>query len=423
MKQNAWVWVPSLYFTEGLPYVVVMTLSVIMYKNLGISNTDLALYTSWLYLPWVIKPLWSPLVDMFGTKRRWVVAMQAVLAVALAGVAFTLPTSYFFQATLACLWLMAFSSATHDIAADGFYMLGLEKHEQAFFVGIRSTFYRFAILTGQGLIVMLAGYLEMRYSIATAWALTFGVLAALLCVAFLWHQFALPRPATDVAIPAAQENPLRAFFKIFLLFFQKEKIGIILAFLLTYRLGEAQLVKMASPFLLDERGAGGLALQTTEIGLVYGTIGMVALTLGGILGGIVISKHGLKYWLWAMLLAINLPNSMYVLLAVYLPESLWVVSAAVAVEQFGYGFGFTAYMLYMIYIAEGTHKTAHFAIATGFMALGMMLPGMWSGWLQEMWGYPLFFAWVLLCALPAFACAFFIPLQANFGKKVKQKAR
>jgi PAT family beta-lactamase induction signal transducer AmpG len=421
-KHKAWAWVPTLYYAEGIPYVVVMTVSVIMYKRLDISNTDIALYTSWLYLPWVIKPLWSPLVDMFRTKRFWITTMQLLLGAALAGVALTIPTDDFFRYTLAFFWLMAFSSATHDIAADGFYMLGLEEHQQAFFVGIRSTFYRLAMITGQGLIIILAGFLEaedgwLKGNITLAWSITFGLLGGMMLLFFLYHQFMLPRTAKDRAATPEDGNPLSEFLRTFVLFFQKKRILAILGFLLLYRFGEAQLVKLASPFLLDPPDKGGLGLDTSEVGLIYGTIGIIALTLGGILGGLVVSRQGLKFWLWWMLAAINLPNAVYVFLSFVQPESFITVSAMVAIEQFGYGFGFTAYMLFMIYISEGEHKTAHFAITTGFMALGMMLPGMFSGWLPELVGYQWFFVWVVLCAIPGFLVAFFIPLEANFGKK------
>ena len=420
-RRKAWSWIPTLYFAEGIPYVLVMTVSVVMYKRLDISNTDIALYTSWLYLPWVIKPLWSPLVDILRTKRFWIVSMQLVIGAALAGVAFTIPADNFFQWSLAFLWLIAFSSATHDIAADGFYMLALDDSDQAWFVGIRSTFYRLAMITGQGLLVMLAGWLEVRQdSIQHAWALTFGIMAALFLLIMVYHRFALPRPASDVgATGGSASDIVRDFVGTFASFFRKKRIGLILSFLLLFRLGEAQLVKMASPFLLDTVDAGGLGLSTSEVGFVYGTIGVLALTLGGILGGFLASRNGLKYWLWWMVAAINLPNSVYIFLAWVHPESTLAVYAAVAIEQFGYGFGFTAYMLYMIYIADGPHKTAHFAICTGFMALGMMLPGMVSGWIQEMLGYPMFFVYVLLATIPGFIVSGLVPLDPDFGRGKK----
>jgi MFS transporter, PAT family, beta-lactamase induction signal transducer AmpG len=434
--RNPWFWVPSLYFAQGIPYVVVMTVSVVMYKRLGISNTDIALYTSWLYLPWVIKPLWSPVVEMFKTKRHWIVVLQLILGVALAGVAFTLPMSAFFRLTIGIFWLMAFASATHDIAADGFYMLALPQHQQAAFVGVRSTFYRFAMITGQGLLVMFAGTLEQygffsveAGNIPMAWSVTFGVLSALFLAFFLYHMWMIPRPPDDrpspprppAGVPAsgAERSRLQEFVDIFVLFFKKDRIGATLAFLLLYRFAEAQLVKLVSPFLLDGRDKGGLGLSTTEVGFVYGTVGVVALTIGGLLGGYVVSRRGLRFWLWPMVLIIHLPDLAFVFLSQTQPSNFWIINAAVATEQFGYGFGFTAYMLYMILVAEGEQKTAHYAICTGFMALGMMLPGLFSGALQEAIGYQHFFLWVILSTIPGFIVASLVRIPEGFGRKAE----
>lgn len=613
-KKNPWIWLPSLYFAEGMPYIVVMTVSVIMYKRMGISNTDIALYTSWLYLPWVIKPLWGPLVDIVKTKRWWIVTMQLLIGAGLAGVAFAIPVQPFFQYTLAFFWLIAFSSATHDISADGFYMLGLSTHDQAWFVGIRSTFYRFAMITGQGLLVILAGFIEensglesiqlrvqaapgiedsrfiqpdslppmpsvsrqaiiaypaelniaahpvsraetdariktilnwnnshghithtnaqdringtdngdssfwqsaivmplesflrnwfgannvgrtdnltgnygvvyfrlaqspakdetvvinfgrshgdknisligtgrfifdqsnwsvpamallqidpkLKYktsamfkiqsgNITLAWGVTFFILAALFLIFALYHRFALPYPAEDKSKPIPNFKIfIKDFFETFALFFKKKQIGRILAFLLLYRFAESQIVKLASPFLLDSQEVGGLALTTGDVGFVYGTVGLLSLTLGGLLGGFVAARDGLKRWILPMAIAINLPDVVYVLLAYTQVDKLLWVNIAVAVEQFGYGFGFTAYMLYMIYVSEGDHKTAHFALTTAFMALGMMIPGMFSGWLQDIIGYQHFFVWVMLATIPAIAIIRIAPLDANFGKR------
>jgi PAT family beta-lactamase induction signal transducer AmpG len=423
-KRNPWLWVPSLYFAEGLPYIIVTTVSVVMYKNLGLSNTEIALYTSWLYLPWVIKPIWSPVIDLLRTKRFWIVAMQLVIGAGLAGIAFTIQTSAFIQYTLAFFWLTAFSSATHDIAADGFYMLGLSVHDQTWFVGIRSTFYRFAVLAGQGPLIILAGTLEKSSgNIPYAWFIAFSVLVVLFILFFIYHFFVLPKPADDKPVlnQRGSESVLREFFKTFILFFQKEKIGLIVSFILLYRLGEAQLVKIALPFLRDPLSKGGLGLDTTEIGFVYGTIGMIALTAGGILGGFTASKNGLKFWLWPMVIALNLPDLVYVYLAYTQHSDLLTVSIMVVIEQLGYGFGFTAFVLYLIYISNGEHKTSHYAIATGLMALGMMIPGMISGWLQEMMGYKLFFIWVCIATIPGFILAKFLPLDPVFGKKTEQQ--
>lgn len=415
-----WLWVPTLYYAEGIPYIIVMSVSVVMYKRLGFSNTDIALYTSWLYLPWMIKPLWSPLVDLTRTKRFWITNMQLLVGAGLAGVALTLPMDQMFRYSLACLWLLAFSSATHDIAADGFYMLGLSEHDQAWFVGIRSTCYRAAMLTGQGLLVMLAGYLETATggNIQAAWSLTFYVMVGMFVALWAYHSWRLPYPDADRP-PIADDRAgfWTAFGSTFAAFFRKPHIGVVLSFLLLYRFAEAQLVKLASPFLLDTAAAGGLSLSTSQVGFIYGTVGLISLTFGGILGGILASRDGLKHWLWWMVAAINIPNAVYIFLAYSQPSQIAIVSAAVAVEQFGYGFGFTAYMLYLIYVSEGEHKTAHFAIGTGLMAAGMMLPGMVSGWIQEWLGYQHFFIWVLVATIPSFIATALIPLSPEFGRQ------
>jgi PAT family beta-lactamase induction signal transducer AmpG len=619
-SRNPWAWIPSLYFAQGIPYVVVMTVAVIMYKRLGISNTDIALYTSWLYLPWVIKPFWSPFVDLMKTKRWWITTMQLFVGAGLAGVAFMIPLPFFFQATLALLWLMAFSSATHDIAADGFYMLALDSSQQSFFVGIRSTFYRLAMITGQGLLIIMAGALESHtglkpveftvessttgqsevfvpsseldvqetdemtfvafpskvvlntqnisvdsaaqikdfalnqnisngfvpdedalekdkkgklpslrttyvtipvgnfikntfgekavateekndlagnmglvairltkqpepgetvilnsrfvkgdksismahgeqltftsenwdkpaYVVAQldyklketvksefkgtsgnlrlAWSITFFILAGLFVLIFVYHRFVLPRPASDQTLATnGAQDVLKEFGLTFVSFFKKKEIGLAIAFLLLYRLGEAMLVKMVSPFLLDGREIGGLGLTTGQVGLVYGTVGIIALTIGGIVGGIAASRLGLKKMIWPMALSITLPHLTFLYLAWYLPESLFLINLGVAVEQFGYGFGFTAYMLYMIYFSDGKHKTAHYAICTGFMALGMMLPGMMAGWLQELLGYKHFFIFIMICAIPTLLVIPFMKIDPGFGiKKPKESTK
>jgi len=414
---SVWRWIPSLYFSQGIPYVVVMTLAVVMYKNLKISNTDIALYTSWLYLPWVIKPLWSPLVDLFRTKRFWIVTLQLVIGGALASVALTLPGPAYFQASLVVFWLLAFSSATHDIAADGFYLLAMPPHRQAAFVGVRSTFYRMATLSGQGGLVYLAGYLSERTgSFTQAWSLVFLVLAGFFVLAGLYHYFVLPKPETDRSAPRTGRI-LADFAGVFVLFFKKPGIAAALGFLLLYRFAESQALKLVTPFLLDGRDIGGLGLTTQQVGLVYGTVGIAALTFGGILGGWIISVYGLKRMLWPMILAMNTPNLVFVYLSLAQPENVWLISSLLAVEQLGYGFGFAAYLLYMIMLARGQNQTAHYAICTGFMALGMMLPGMAAGWIQDQIGYVNFFIWVLIATIPSFAATALIKIEPGFGKR------
>jgi MFS transporter, PAT family, beta-lactamase induction signal transducer AmpG len=612
--RNPWAWVSTLYLAEGLPYVVVMTVAVIIYKGMGVSNADITLYTGWLYLPWVIKPFWSPIVEILKTRRIWIWIMQVLIGGALAGVALAIPSSNFFKYTLAFFWILAFSSATQDIAIDGFYMLATTEKEQSFFVGIRSTFYRISTIFGQGLLVILAGYIqnhtglpkvdyqvnakpgvalvksidplattttpldgelhivsqpttieispearpkkEIQSLIAAAksnnvhygfsqlekksetapswfelhisgpikgffqrtisipleaflkshfapepksksdsagniglvslqlskppgkdivvslacenksfsvvegtrflfndqnwnqpalavvqldskltssastlmkvssgniplsWTITLFILSGMFLFFGIYHAIILPWPVKDKAgTTDSLKKFMKEFFHTFGTFFKKEKIGILILFMLFYRFAEAQLVKMVGPFLLDAREVGGLGLTTGEFGFVYGTVGIAALTVGGLCGGMVAAKNGLKFWLWWMVLAIHLPDLVFVYLSYAVPDNFWIINLCIAIEQFGYGFGFTAYMLYLIRIARGEHSTAHYAICTGFMALGMMIPGMLSGWLQETIGYQHFFVWVLLATIPGFLIVKFIPLEADFGKK------
>jgi PAT family beta-lactamase induction signal transducer AmpG len=414
---NPWSWIPTLYFGQAIPYVVVMTLSVVIYKDFGISNTDIAFYTSWLYLPWVIKPLWSPFIDMFRTKRWWTVSMQFIIGAALASVALTTPLPAFFQISLAIFWLMAFSSATHDIAADGFYMLALPQNQQAAFVGVRSTFYRLANIAGQGALVYVAGKLTERTGdIAYAWSVSLGILGAIFLALWVYHTFILPRPASDQKV-IQSDNYIKEYFSTFASFFMRKDILLILGFILTFRLGESQLVKMVVPFLKDPVAKGGLGLSTADVGLVYGTVGVGFLTLGGLLGGYFISKVGLKRALWPMVFAVHTPDLVFVFLSAYLPQDVYVISACIAIEQFGYGFGFAAMLLFMIMVADGAHKTAHYAICTGFMAMGMMVPGMYSGRVQEYLGYHNFFIYICIMTLPAFLMAALVKIDPEFGKK------
>ncbi len=543
-NRSPWRWIPSLYFAEGIPYIIVMFVASDMYKTLGVANSTLAFWTSILYLPWVIKPLWSPFIDIYSTKRKWIVWMQIILAIAFFGVSLVLHLPWWFQLSLVFLWLMAIASATHDIAADGFYMLALDEHNQAFFTGIRSTFYRLAMIVGLGLLVIITGLIldntglktvrvninavpesqitktfdkkdiifteeegtpeilvfpeeikvplydtssenpidstviwfvlsappendkdiKMTFGlkkgsqdiflasngifefnkdnwdipkqavikvkhnlkksaharfdakagdIVFSWSVSIGFLGILFLLLASYHKYVLPAPKSDNSENKKQND---SYLNVFATFFKKEGIVPSIIFLLLYRFSESQLTKMASPFLLDSRENGGLALSLTEKGLAYGTVGLIALVVGGILGGIVASQHGLKKWIWWMAISINLPNVVYIFLSYALPNNLIVVNICIAIEQFGYGFGFTGYMLYMLYIAgQGEYKTAHFAITTAFMALGMMIPGMMSGAIQEYLGYQHFFIYVILCTIPSFAALWFIKIDPGFG--------
>ena len=418
-QRTPWAWIPSLYFAEGLPYIMVITLSVVMYKQLGLGNAEVAYYTGWFYLPWLIKPLWSPFIDLIKTKRWWIVTMQLLMGAGMAGVAFTLPMANYLQWTLGIFWLMAFSSATHDVAADGFYMMALNEGQQSFFVGIRSTFYRLATLAGQGGLLIVVDRFLRHYdgNVQQAWVTAFYAVALLFIAIAFYHAWRLPHPQTDKLRNFTARDLLKEFAHTFTTFFQKEGMVPALLFMLLFRFPEAQLAKMSIPFLMDPIAEGGLGLTLEQIGVIQGTLGPIGLTLGGILGGICISRSGLKRWLWPMVWAISLPDIVYVYLSYMQPDNLLIVSSCLFMEQLGYGFGFTAYMLFLIYYARGTHETSHYAIATAFMAAGMMLPGMLSGLLQEWMGYKGFFIWIMACCAVTFVVSAFLKIDKDFGKK------
>ena len=424
MQNKPYAWVPSLYLAEALPYVAVMVIATTMYKRLGLSNTELAFYTSWLYLPWVIKPLWSPFIAAIRTERWWVLLMQLLIGAGFAGIAFTLPTTYWLQGSLAFFWILAFASATHDIAADGLYILGLSTHDQSLYVGVRSTFYRIGNIVGQGLLVMLAGWLEKSQTVPMAWSIAFLVLAGTFLGLWLWHSVALPK-VSHPEISQQRAGVLSDFWFALKTFFTKPHIIPALLFMLLFRFPEGQLVKIANPFLLDTPDAGGLGLSTEAVGFTYGTVGIIGLTIGGLLGGWCVSRHGLKRWLWPMVLAISLPDLVYVYLAYAAPSlaaathpsPLFIINLCVFIEQFGYGFGFTAYMLYLVYFSQGERSTAVFSICTAMQALGMMIPGMIAGWMADHLGYLHFFWWVMLCCLVTFAVSALIKIDPSYGKK------
>ena len=512
MKDNKpWYWIPFLNFASGFPYAIIISVSVIMYKNLGIANEDIGVYTSLLYLPWVIKPLWSPFIDLYATKRKWFLAMQLVIAIAFLIVGLTIPMNHFFMLSLALFWVAAFASASNDVASDGFYMLALEKEQQSFFLGIRSTFYRLSMLTANGLIVILGGFLEHKFGDKSkAWSYTMIVVALIMAVLTIYNFFITPKVEE---ITETETTHKASFGEVFATFFQKKQIGLILAFILLFRLGESQLLKMLTPFLIDPKGyelvenqaeklqtsaleifnlkvekginlkdsekellysylpitavmenkkvpldtkptntididkfnsdikpnrislidkllksngdfkiikKNGMGLTTEDVGIIYGTFGVFALVIGGILGGIAISKGGLRKWMLPMFLAMHLPIIGFILLAHFHPTSIYFIYAAVIAEQFGYGFGFAAFMMYLIYVADGESKTAHYSIATGFMALGMMLPGMASGFIQEYLGYGNFFIWVFCATIPGLILSQFLKYPAEFGKKAEE---
>ena len=417
-QRTSWAWVPTLYFAEGLPYVLVVTVSAIMFKQLGISNTEVAFYTSWLTLPWVIKPLWSPFVDLIKTKRWWLLLTQILLGAGLAGVGLSLHATSFFRWSLALLFLLAFSSATNDISIDGFYMLGLDEGEQSLFVGIRNTAYRIAMIAGQGGLLMLVGMFENMFdSTVRAWSIGFMIAGSLMILLWIYHSYILPHPVADCSTAVSGRNILKEFGITFLSYFKKPHIIPALLFILLFRFPEAQLTKIAPLFLVDSAAEGGLALTTSQLGFSQGTLGVIGLLLGGILGGLTLSRFGLRKCIWYMVAAISVPDLVYVFLSWLPTQNMAVVSTCIFIEQMGYGFGFTAYTLFLMYFARGEHQTSHYAISTGIMALGMMLPGMVSGVLQEHMGYRTFFIWVIACCAVTCIVSAIIKYEPDFGKK------
>jgi PAT family beta-lactamase induction signal transducer AmpG len=418
IDSKPWYWIPVLNFASGLPYAIIISVSVIMYTSLKIKNEDIGMYTSLLYLPWVIKPLWSPFIDLYSTKRNWFLAMQLFISIAFLVVGLTIPMNNFFVLSLSVFWVAAFASASNDVASDGFYMLALAKEQQSFFLGIRSTFYRLSMLTGNGLIVIIAGYLEQQYGDKTkAWSYTMIIVGLIMAIITIYNYFFTPKTEMKTTGNELELTPKVSFGTVFYSFFQKKQIGLALAFILLFRLGESQLLKMLTPFLINEKSVGGMGLNTQDVGIIYGTFGVLALTIGGILGGIAISKQGLEKWMLPMILTMHLPIIGFILLSHFHPTSIFYVYATVVAEQFGYGFGFAAFMMYLIYVADGESKTSHYSIATGFMALGMMLPGMLSGYIQEYLGYTNFFVWVFLATIPGLILSRFLIFPKDFGKK------
>ena len=421
-RRSPWAWIPTLYFAEGLPNVIVTALSIVMYMQMGLTDTEVGLYTGWLALPWVVKPLWSPFIDLLKTKRWWVLAMQLLMGSALAGIAFTIPTAFWFQGTMFFLFAMAFASATHDISADGFYMIELDEHNQTKYVGLRNTFYRLAVIFVNGALVWLAGILEKKFHVSTVytWALIFYGLAGLFIGIWLYHCRMMPHPKEDTESEKTVGQVAHELKSMLLTFFSKFKPGdtaLVMLFLLFYRFPEALLNTMTKTFLMRSNIEGGLGLSLKQYGIAQGTVGLIGLLLGGILGGVLVSRDGMKRWLWPMVCAITLPDVVYIFLSYTLNANLWLVSTCLFIEQFGYGLGFTVLTLYMLYYSQGKFRTSHYSICTGISYLGLMLPGMVSGYIKDAVGYQTFFIIVMACCLVTFLVTAFLKIDPDFGKK------
>ena len=433
--KSPWLWVPSLYFAEGVPYFLVNNISVMMFAKMGVPNGQMAFFTTLLYFPWFLKGLWSPIVDVIKTKRWWILTMQALMTAMMILLTVTLPKPSpeaiaegavpinLFWVTLVLFIVAAFASATHDIAADGYYMLAHSPSSQAAFIGIRSTAYRIASVFGQGVLVFIAGRIEKSTGdIPFSWQVTIGVSAIIFFIVTLYHTFVLPKAADDKPRIDPSEGAGATFRELgnsFKTFFTKKGVVLAIIFMLLYRLPEGFLIKMCQPFLVAGRDNGGLGLDTDAVGVVYGTIGVIALLAGGIAGGVYASKVGLKRALWIMTACMTLPCLTFCYLSIFLPTNLITISVAVSIEQFGYGFGFTAYMLYMMYFSEGEFKTSHYAICTAFMALSMMLPGFVAGYIQEAIGYVNFFWMVMFCGIATVGVTIAArkSIDAEYGRK------
>lgn len=430
--RSPWFFIPTQYFAEGVPFILTNQLSVAMYKSLEASNAFIG-FTSFLYLPWSIKLFWGPLIDAYGTKRKWLIYMQLAMAICFVIVALTVQLPSFLFLSLVIFTAIAFLSASHDIATDGYYLHVLDKKNQAFFTGIRSTFYRLAMIVAGGVLVKLAGDIgESTGVIAHGWSTAFGIAAAIFILLFFYHQLILPHPVTDHAVKT--ETNKIPYGKIFKEYFSQNKIAAILSYILLYRFGEGLLLKMAQPFFLDKPEVGGLGLSLSDVGLMYGTFGIVALLIGGILGGWMIKNYGLKKLIWPFAFCMNVPNALYVYMSYFQPTDLtaidlsfiptlfgssavwtWalnpVAQACIIIEQFGYGIGFTAFMVFLLYTSKGEFKTSHFAISTGLMAVGMMIPGFVSGVIQMEVGYVWLFTLSVLTTIPGMITIFFLPLE------------
>lgn len=415
-KRFPWLYIPTIYFAEGLPWVIVNIVSVAMYSVMGVSNSQIGLITGYIGFVWTLKMLWSPFVDSYSKKRTWLIFMQFLIGISTILLGLSLFLDSFFVVSALILTLIAFLSATNDISIDGYYMISLTDKQQAFFVGIRNLFWRFALISA-GLIILLAGIFEEKYGLKMGWSYAFFTCSLIFIILATFHYFYLP----DFEINAKSKNSGKQnnslpFIKIFKMYIKQDNMGVIILFILLYRFGEAMVTKMLFPFLLNSKEVGGLGLSTIELGFIQSTVGVWSLMVGGILGGWVLYKYGLKKCIWPMAIAMNLPNFLYLYLSIIDPE-MWQIYLSVGIEQFGYGLGLSAFMMYLLIISKGKYQTSFYAISTGFMAIGLNIPGMISGYLQEWLGYSMFFLVVTILAIPGLITIYYLPLKDEMVKK------
>jgi MFS transporter, PAT family, beta-lactamase induction signal transducer AmpG len=419
-------WVPSLYFAMGTPMITVSVVAAIMYKNLGHSNADIALYTGSMYLPWVIKPLWAPLLEMFSTKRTFVLATEFTMAVSLACVGLALGLPDYLAATLVLLWFTGFASATQDIAADGVYIAAMSPKQQAQYVGVQGIFWNGGRLLAAGLMVELTEYLHVTRELS--WTATWGVvmagLGAVMLVLGLWHLRALPPGDKPSDAPVSLRAAARTMGDTWLSFLRKDKIWLMIAVVFFYRFAEGFIEKIGPLFLMDARATGGLGLDNAELGRINGSYATIGFLAGTVLGGLFAARLTLRRSFWLLALALNVPHLTYFYLSQVRPESLGLIATVVTIEKFGYGFGCVGHMLYMMQqVAPGPYRTAHYAFATGIMGLSMMLTGMLSGAVQEWLGYQQFFVFVLVASVPPVVLSWLAPFSRPASTSAELPAR
>ena len=415
---NPICWVPTVYFAMGLPFVALSMVSVLMFSDMGVSNAQIAFWTSLIMLPWTLKPLWSPFLEMFKTKKYFVVATQMVTGVAFGLVALSLPLPDFFCYAIAFMGVIAFSGATHDIAGDGVYLTELNATMQAKYIGWQGAFYNLAKILTNGGLVYLAGSLKDSISIVHAWMVIMGICAAIMVVLSLYHVRMLPSGGAASGDVRTVKDAMHMLWEVIRTFFQKKYIVWYICFIILYRFAEGYAMKIVPLFLKAGIDQGGLGLPVQEIGIIYGTFGAAAFVLGSILAGYYISALGLRKTLFSLCCVFNIPFVVYLLLAIYQPSNVWVIGSAIVFEYFGYGFGFIGLTLFMMQqVAPGKHQMAHYAFASGIMNLGVMIPGMMSGYLSDWLGYRNFFIWVLVATIPAFLVTWFVPFNYNNDKK------
>ena len=412
-KRNPIYWVPSTWFAMGLPFVALAAASSIMYKNMGISDSQIAFWTSLIMLPWTIKPLWGPFLEMFKTKKFFVYSTQIFTGCVFGLIALTLHLNHFFAFSIALFAIIAFSGATHDTAADGVYLNELSPKMQATYVGWQGAFYNIAKIFSGGILVYLAGELEKKQGVATAWMVVMFLYGVMMVILGLYNRAVLPDNENNTQ-PQNLKEGLAILKDVIITFFQKKNIWYSLCFIVFYRFAEGQAIKITPLFFKAARSEGGLGLTTSQIGLLYGVFGSLAFVIGSIAAGYFISNKGLtRKSLLILCSFFNIPFLAYAYLAVYIPDNVMVIGIAVAVEYFGYGFGFIGLILFIMQnMAPGKYKMAHYAFGSGLMNLGFMVPSMISGFVSDYLGYKDFFIWVLISTIPAFIITWLVPLKA-----------